>query len=601
MQLPPGPLYLLRRAPSIVLPFGIVFVASTLNDILRPDAGPLPYLRWAYTLCFPAFYTIVITAQDLATAFDAWRKGAVMPPRIRHWSPGNIVPVASFLIKGKTGYLGEEVDEIFKERGNIFNLRALFQNRIFFNEPEYIKTVLATNFHEYEKGNQVRSVFEGLLGEGIFSTDGEVWKFHRGLTRPFFARERISDFENFQVHADQAIEKLRARLGEGPRRPLYSRYSNSVSFARDMHSLDSPLPYPHNTPFKNPADSTSRFLNAFNEAQLKTANRIILGDMWPLAEFWEDTVAKQMSVIHGYLEPIIQDALRRKEEKQMSEIQNEKDNEATLIDFLVEKTSDPKLIRDEVLSILIAGRDTTATTLSLIIYQLAQHPEIVTRLRQEILDKVGPSREPTMEDFRDMKYLRAVCNETLRLYPVVPFNFKEALKPQIVPNASDPNAKPWYFPANTRVGYAIVALHRRKDLWGPDALEFDPNRFLDERLGNYLTPNPFIFLPFNAGPRICVGQQFAYHEMSYFLVRLLQQFTSISLALDSQPPQSLAPREWANDTESRRAKEKITMSNNLTIDFPVWFLFNLVWLTHHICREKHGVWVRMEEANLKEV
>jgi cytochrome P450 len=228
-----------------------------------------------------------------------------------------------------------------------------------------------------------------------------------------------------------------------------------------MRSLDTPLPYPYNTPFSNPSDETTQFLRAFNEAQNSTARRIRLGNMWPLAEFWEDRVAKHNEVIHGYLEPIIQDALKRKEEKTMRGVQDGKSDEAeaTLIDYLVEKTNgkspatdlylnqcslysfrsqahsgrsfeyfDCRFVRGFVdprspLSIF-AGRDTTAATLSTTIYLLAQHPHIVTRLREEILEKVGPSREPTIEDFRDMKYLRAVCNETLRLYPVVPFNMK---------------------------------------------------------------------------------------------------------------------------------------------------------------------------------
>ncbi|KAH8832521.1 cytochrome P450 [Flagelloscypha sp. PMI_526] len=587
MQLPPGPAFLLRRAPAIILPFALVFAAAKLNDVLRGDANPLPYLGWAYALCFPAFYTVVITARDLAIAFDAWKKGAVMPPRNSHWSPGNIVPIVSFLINGNSGYVGDGIETLFKVKGNIFNLRALFQNRIFFIEPEYIKQLLATNFYDYEKGHSFRTVFTTLLGQGIFSTDGEIWKFHRGLTRPFFARERISDFENFRLHADQAIDKLRTRLREGYAvnfHDLVGRFTLDTAtaflFARDMRSLDTPLPYPYNTPFSNPSDETTQFLRAFNEAQNSTARRIRLGNMWPLAEFWEDRVAKHNEVIHGYLEPIIQDALKRKEEKTMRGVQDGKSEEAeaTLIDYLVEKTNDPKLIRDEVLNILIAGRDTTAATLSTTIYLLAQHPHIVTRLREEILEKVGPSREPTIEDFRDMKYLRAVCNETLRLYPVVPFNMKESLKTQVLPNVSNPGGKPWYIPANTRVGYTVIFLHRRTDLWGPDALEFDPDRFIDERLNKYLTPNPFIFLPFNAGPRICVGQQFAYHEMSYFLVRLLQQFTTISLALDSQPPHSIAPLEWAQEKEGRKSKEKIKMGHNLTIDYP------------------DGVWVRMDEA-----
>ena len=140
-------------------------------------------------------------------------------------------------------------------------------------------------------------------------------------------------------------------------------------------------------------------------------------------------------------------------------------------------------------------------------------------------------------------------------------------------------------------------MHRRKDLWGPDgedvisfpltpmlthtlaAEEFDPDRFLDERLRKYLTPNPFIFSPFNAGPRICMGQQvgmlllklfcsnvlmpwqFAYNEMSYFLTRLLQAFSSISLAEDVQ---TLAPAEWAK-APGRKGVEKAIIKSHLTL------------------------------------
>lgn len=77
------------------------------------------------------------------------------------------------------------------------------------------------------------------------------------------------------------------------------------------------------------------------------------------------------------------------------------------------------------------------------------------------------------------------------------------------------------------------------------AEEFDPDRFIDERLYKYLTPNPFIFLSFNAGPRICLGQQFAYNEMSFFLIRLLQDLESITLDMDAQDPESRPPADWA--------------------------------------------------------
>jgi len=104
-------------------------------------------------------------------------------------------------------------------------------------------------------------------------------------------------------------------------------------------------------------------------------------------------------------------------------------------------------------------------------------------------------------------------------------------------------------------------MHRRTDLWGPDALVFDPDRFLDYRVQKYLTPNPFIFCPFNAGPRICLGQQFAYHEATYFLVRLLQEFTGFTLdkSLNAQPPADWAACEGLKGTEKVRPGAHLTM------------------------------------------
>lgn len=82
------------------------------------------------------------------------------------------------------------------------------------------------------------------------------------------------------------------------------------------------------------------------------------------------------------------------------------------------------MIRDQLVAVLLAGRDTTAATLSWTFYELAQHPEIVQKLRREIIDSVGPTRPPTYDDLKSMKYLQHVMNETLRLYPAVPFNVK---------------------------------------------------------------------------------------------------------------------------------------------------------------------------------
>ena len=109
------------------------------------------------------------------------------------------------------------------------------------------------------------------------------------------------------------------------------------------------------------------------------------------------------------------------------------------------------------------------------------------------------------------------------------------------------------------------------------ALEFDPNRFLDERVKEYLVPNPFIFLPFNAGPRICLGQQFAYNEASTVIARIVQAFKSITLDMDSNP-EAKPPVAWAA-AGGRKAIEKVWVKSHITL------------------YAKGGVWVRMEEAD----
>jgi len=119
-------------------------------------------------------------------------------------------------------------------------------------------------------------------------------------------------------------------------------------------------------------------------------------------------------------------------------------------------------------------------------------------------------------------------------------------------------------------------MHRRKDLWGPDADEFDPGRFIDDRVKKYLVPNPFIFLPFSAGPRICLGQQFAYNEMSFFMIRLLQKFDKITLDMDAQPQRTTSLLEWKT---KRREVEKDLLAVHLSLS------------------TKDGIWVRMNEIS----
>ncbi|KAF8131053.1 cytochrome P450 [Boletus edulis] len=529
MQLPPGLVALVRLLPRLL------FTPATVYITLRK------------------------------TVREAARRGAILPPSIKYRWPGALDKLSVLLWNYSNGYLGmqplaEYIQSECEEIGNTFDLYAMCESRIVTIEPEYVKIIRRTE--SICKGPVFRDQFDSILGTGVFNSDGE---FHRTMTRPFFSRDRISDFDIFETHAEDAIHQMKMRMRQGypvDFQDVASRFTldsaTEFLFGKDVCSLSAGIVYPPSSPLsKDPAflnHPSNRFVRAFTASQIATMRRANYGSCWRLAEFWQDQVQKHMRVCYEFVDPIIADTLAKKHEQGHIGLDDKQDtgevNEGeTLLEHLVNYTEDQTILRDETLNLLIAGRDTTAATLTFSVYMLSQHPDVLARLREELITKIGLSRRPTHDDMRELKYLRAFINEVLRLYPPVPFN--------------------------TRTVYSVFLMHRRKDLWGPDADQFDPDRFLDERLHKYLTPNPFLFLPFNAGPRICLGQQFAYHEISYFLIRLLQSIDGVALDVGTQ---RLAPPEWAG-AEGRKALEKVVLRFHLSMYV------------------QDGLWVKMKEAD----
>ncbi|KAK0458668.1 cytochrome P450 [Desarmillaria tabescens] len=452
---------------------------------------------------------------------DAAAQGAILMPYVQESSISIMWRIVDSF---KNGYPSEVFQKWSEQYGNTFSFGTLsskWTHEVFTSEPEHIKAVLATQFRDFEKGAFVFNATKALFGVGVFSTDGEMWKFHRTMTRPFFNKERISDFDNFERHAVSTITQIKARLREGypvDFQDVVARFTldSATEFllGKDVNSISAGLPYPAGSPLGDNLHfvnhPSNAFVKAFAEAQVQNMIRVKSGASWPLREIFRDKSVGS--------------------EKKLDNM--------TLLDRLVEEADDPKVVQDELVNVLVAGRDSTASLLTMAVYMMCEHPDMVTRLRSEIFGKVG-NRRPTYEDIRDMKV--SAVSTTL-------------------PNKGRP---PYYVPRDTLLTYSVFLMHRRTDLWGPDALEFDPDRFLDSRLQKYLTPNPYIFLPFNASPRICRGQQ---------------NFSSFSLARDAQPAEGIPPASWTPTPGTTKGRDKIMFGITITI------------------YAKGGLWVRMEEA-----
>ncbi|KAG7440388.1 cytochrome P450 monooxygenase pc-3 [Guyanagaster necrorhizus] len=560
-----------------------------LQSFLRESGFALPSWFWfVVPLATQLLFAVVHNWFTGVTAErDAAAQGAIMAPCVRGSSTSNLRKLSDGF---RNGYPGEVLQKWSEEYGNTFTFNSFSGKglrKMFTTEPEHVKAILATQFDDFVKGRTFYDAAESLLGAGIFNSDGDTWKFHRTMTRPLFSKDRISDFENFEKHATSTISQIKSRLREGYPvnfQDIVARFTldsaTEYLFGKDVNTISAGLPYPAGSPLAdNPHfvnHPSNAFLDAFAAAQEKSAIRLQTGKYWPLFEFWADAVKPLRQVVNEFVEPLLVEALNIKARGD-NPVEDKKDFDegVSLLTRLVENTDDTKLIRDELVNVLAAGRDTTASLLTFAVYKMSEHPKVTARLRSEILEKVG-TRTPTYEDIRDMKYLRAFLNELLRLYPAVPINNRWSKVATTLPNKG---RAPYYVPNDTVVNYSVFLMHRRTDLWGPDALEFDPDRFIDQRLQKYLTPNPFIFVPFNAGPRICLGQQFAYNEASYYLIRLLQTFSSFSLAMDAQPAEGIPPKSWTKTPGTTKGRDKIMFGLHLTM------------------YAKGGLWVRMEEAH----
>jgi cytochrome P450 len=211
------------------------------------------------------------------------------------------------------------------------------------------------------------------------------------------------------------------------------------------------------------------------------------------------------STIQLLTDNVISYALSQRATKTTSDSQLEGKPKYVLLHELASKATSHVELRDQLLAMLLAGRDTTSALMSWAFYLLARHPSIYTKLRTAVLDDFGSDKDFDQDNFsfarlKSCKYLQYVLNEALRLFSVVPFNSRVASRDTVLPVGGGPDGtEPIAVKKGYLVSYCPYLMHRRKDIWGEDADEFRPERWIERKSG-------WEFIPFNGGPRICIGR-----------------------------------------------------------------------------------------------
>jgi cytochrome P450 len=289
--------------------------------------------------------------------------------------------------------------------------------------------------------------------------------------------------------------------------PYLYRYMSDTSteFAFGQ-SVNSQSKYIHANDSGNTTETKEDldFVESTDFAQRYIVWRIRFGALYWLAN--SKAFQKACQTVKSYADGFVNRALSPSHKRQTKSDGLEK---YVFLDELIKETRDPIELRDQVLQLLFAGRDTTSAALSWIILLLARHPTEFVALRETIISTFGTESSPlspiTFESLKGCKAITHVLYETMRLYPIVPINSRQARRDTTLPVGGGPDGKsPIVIKKGEHVGFSAYVIHRREDIWGSDAAEWKPERWVGRKLG-------WEFIGFGGGPRVCIGRKFTFY------------------------------------------------------------------------------------------
>jgi cytochrome P450 len=375
-------------------------------------------------------------------------------------------------------------------------------------EPRNIQTVMALKFNDYEVGERRHGSFRPLLGNNIFTSDGAFWEHSRALLRPQFARENINNLKSAEYNVQALFKTIPEREdGWTEQIELQERFYRltldgaSEFFFND--NVNSQLAAAGMAPKSSDAagnmaadqdESEFTFAEAFNTAQEWMGFRFRLQGLYWLGD--SPKFRRACKHVRRFVEGAIHRVLT-------SGKAHTSKSGYSLLGSLSKDTQDVTELRDQCLGMLLAGRDTTASLLGWLFTVFINHPHVFHKLRKAILEEFDPNKndEITFAKLKGCRYLQWTINETLRMHPPIPLNSRQAVRNTVLPLGGGPDEKsPVAIRKGQHVFFAVYAMHRSTDVWGPDAKEFKPERWENRKMD-------WSFLPFSGGPRVCIGRK----------------------------------------------------------------------------------------------
>ncbi len=370
------------------------------------------------------------------------------------------------------------------EYGDIVCYRPAPDPAYLINHPDYIRHVLVDNNHNYSKATYSNQIFNKVIGEGLLTAEGEVWRKQRRMLQPAFHHARIERLDEMIVDAAQTmLEKWQRAYQAG----------QPVDVAREMAALTLTV--------------TTRALFGVDLGEEVRAVGEIVNRA---ASFLEKPSDPRLIQSAGDLAALVDRIIQQRK-------RDFKDGGDLLSSMILTRDAktgaamDDLQMRHQILTLMLAGYETTASALSWTWYLLSKNPTAMERLRGEVKEALN-GRPPRYADLDSLPYTRMVLNESLRLFPPAWTLGRRAL--------GEDEIGGYYVGPNTVLAICIYTVHRHPVFWDQPEV-FDPDRFSPE---NSEGRHKFAYIPFGAGPRQCIGNHFGLLEASLIIATVAQRF-----------------------------------------------------------------------------
>jgi cytochrome P450 len=389
----------------------------------------------------------------------------------------------------------ETLRRLAREYGDIVCVPIVNQHRIFLNHPDYIEQVCIVQQAKFHKSKLTKDVTQRLLGQGLLISEGDFWRRQRRLAQPAFHRSRINEY------GATMVERAEVRMKQW-------RDGDVRDITQEMMAmtLDIAVRTLFGSTLQAEAEQVGDSLGYLMRYSLRKARSPI-----KIPENWPTPANRRARRETQFLDSLVYGII--KERQAEGNTNHHHDLLAMLMSAMDEDGTQmtPQQLRDESMTLFLAGHETTALTLSWAWYMLSENPAAEARLHEE-LHGILAGRAPELADFERLAYLRAVVNETLRLYPAAYIVARTSVAPSTIAG--------YDFPADTTMIMAQWVMHRDPRYFD-DPEVFRPERWLNG-LENRLPAGAYF--PFGDGPRRCIGQGFALLESALVLATIAQKY-----------------------------------------------------------------------------